>query len=73
MLQTPSSWTWAWHMVLPPRKLDEVMSCSTLQSSLCSPALLACTVSPWWYLSPEAGQKPMVTVTNAGQQFLCFH
>ena len=51
MLQTPSSWTWAWHMVLPPRKLDEVMSCSTLQSSLCSPALLACTVSPRWYKS----------------------
>jgi len=45
MLQTPSSWTWAWHTVLPPRKFDEVMSCSTLQSSLCSPALLACTVT----------------------------
>ena len=41
MLQTPSSWTWAWHMVLPPRKFDEVMSCS----SLCSPALLACAVT----------------------------
>ena len=51
MLQTPSSWTWAWHMVLSPWKLDEVMSCSTLQSSLCSPALLACAVSPRWYKS----------------------
>ena len=62
MLQTPSSWTWAWHTVLPPWKFDEVMSWSTLQSSLCSPALLACAVSPWWYLSLEAGQEPMVTV-----------
>ena len=59
MLQTPSSWTWVWHTVLPPWKFDEVMSCS----SLCSPALLACAVSPWWDLSPEVGQEPTVAVT----------
>ena len=72
MLQTPSSWTWAWHTVLPPRKFDEVMSCSTLQSSLCSPALLACAVT---LVVPKSrgGTGAHGDSENAGEQFLCFH
>lgn len=35
MLQTPSSWTWAWHTVLPPWKFDDVMSCSVSAVLLC--------------------------------------
>lgn len=49
-----SSWTWAWHTVLPPWKFDEVMSCSSLTQS-CSACLCCVTLVD---LSPEVGQEP---------------